>query len=1807
MKKRLIAIMTVMTMLASMLSAGMVVSADTAPTPIAATQNENQDDGIILKKSATANPADGTVDIMIDAYTTGKVTSKATATPADIVLVLDVSGSMDNKYADAYTYTETDGERYISDWEWDWGANEAKITYGYGFSANNRESYYINDNGTYRAVSRSGEDANGFAYYRYTDSVNATVYVYPVLGSSVNTEGAERANTYDVKQFYTRSSTNVSRIAALKASVDNFIDKTLAMNNTVTDEAQKHRIAVVKYADDSYYSSSGAIADIDGALSSAIGNNRFRSGNSYYNYTQLVHDFAVVDEAGDTSLKASVDALETGGATAVDYGLKMAQATLNKRTSDEKAARKEVVIVFSDGEPTHGSEYSPSVAGTAINIALALKNAGTVVYSLSVFTGANSTVLDGTSNTNKFMHYISNNYPKASYTPVNDESGTITPGTGNPTAGYYMTPETEQNLTSMFEHIIQEIGAPNITLGTDTTVVDTLSPYFDLKTDTVGDVEIEVINKTFERTGTDGEGNPIYSETPTYTYDSTSTYSDMALIAVSLKDNRQILVDHFDFDGNYVSAEPRTDGFAGRILRITIKTKPNYDAIDKMSPRSGIIDTNLASDPAKIVNPSQTEPIATTTSPQVGLKKVSYLVDGESFANGYYDVYRLPGSEYNIIPFKPTKEGHTFGDWGSTSPNTTIVPDADNGHFTMPANDVVISGSFTRNNYNVTYEYVGTVPAGAEDAPDEESDPLSVGSFAYEAPVPVADAPAVVPGYTFSGWSADNVTPTDGSFNMPADHVKFAGSFKANGNTPFTIEHYLQNLDGSYPTTATESYTDYGTTDTTATATPNQYEGFEFDQTTTANPANQQAGVTVETNVVKGSILGNGKRVLKLYYMRRLYRVEYEYDEAAPTGAPTLPATDSYLFGANVIVADGATMDNYTFHGWTSETVDKTNGETFAMPAHDVVFNGHFVTSGNTPYFVEHWLQDIDGTYRLDIEKNRRQHEGHLGSSVNAIPVYFEGYKHDSNVEGTVLSGTISDNPQLVLKLYYNRELHNVVYEYIGIVPDGANELLPAALTDVMYKAIVNVADDPYLAGYKFEGWQSFGGTVQPDDPSFEMPNRDVQLRGQFIPLKVEYTVKHIAQDENGGTDYTTVLKTETFEAYTGAKVTAVRKDFTGYTFNASKTGTQNTGTVLGDGSLVLYLYYDRNPLYSVEYAFAGNYPNTVTAPTEPDHIKGEEVTLKDPVGTFDGYTFSGWTSYGGAVQPDHTSFTMPARDVHLTGYFTPDSTGYRVEYYFRNIADTEHIIDDSKTKVVTKEEKKVFVGDEIVAAAEAFEGFKFNTALSSWEKVAEADPAENVLKLYYDRLSYNVSYAYWGTKPDGAPTITYPQKTYKYGATVTIEPDLVWNAQNKFQGWYSAQTGTEPEDTHFKMPAIDVVLVGSFISTISTALYKVEHYTETSYGSNTYALNSFENIEGAVVGEPVTATPKTISGYTYNPSHSDNSPQGIVLAEDRLVLRLYYTKNYSGGGGGGGGVRNYILTFESNGGTKFSPEKHQSGKVVELDEVPQKEGYIFDGWHLDEALNEDVSEVKMTKNITVYANWIKDNGAAGNGHDTPSSLNGDDHFAYVIGYPDGTVRPNANITRAEVTSIFFRLLKEEVRNANLADKNGFADVPSDMWYNTAISTMTKLGVVKGRFENMFVPDANITRAEFATICARFDESEFAVVDSFSDVLGHWAEDEIHEAAAHGWIRGYENNTFKPDQYITRAEAMTMINRVLNRVPEGKDNLLGDMIKWPDNKEADWHYLAVQEATNSHEFEKLNNIYEKWTKLVDGTDWKVYE
>lgn len=221
-----------------------------------------------------------------------------------------------------------------------------------------------------------------------------------------------------------------------------------------------------------------------------------------------------------------------------------------------------------------------------------------------------------------------------------------------------------------------------------------------------------------------------------------------------------------------------------------------------------------------------------------------------------------------------------------------------------------------------------------------------------------------------------------------------------------------------------------------------------------------------------------------------------------------------------------------------------------------------------------------------------------------------------------------------------------------------------------------------------------------------------------------------------------------------------------------------------------------------------------------------------------------------------------------------------------------------------------------------------------------------------------------------------------------------------------------------------------------------------------------------------------------------------------------------------------------------------------------------------------------------------------------PEMLNGEDHYAYLLGYEDGTVRPNGSISRAEVATVLFRLLKDDVRTQNLTKDNAYSDVPDTAWYSTAVSTLSKMGVISGYPDGTFRPNAPITRAEFAAMIARFDETAKSADTPFTDISGHWAENAIGKAYGNGWVEGSSKTVFCPESNLTRAETATLLNRVLHRLPEKESDLLANQIAWPDNPETFWGYLTIQEATNSHEYErKADGVHETQTAKRENRDW----
>ena len=311
-------------------------------------------------------------------------------------------------------------------------------------------------------------------------------------------------------------------------------------------------------------------------------------------------------------------------------------------------------------------------------------------------------------------------------------------------------------------------------------------------------------------------------------------------------------------------------------------------------------------------------------------------------------------------------------------------------------------------------------------------------------------------------------------------------------------------------------------------------------------------------------------------------------------------------------------------------------------------------------------------------------------------------------------------------------------------------------------------------------------------------------------------------------------------------------------------------------------------------------------------------------------------------------------------------------------------------------------------------------------------------------------------------------------------------------------------------------------------------------------------------------------------------------------ILTVYYDLDF------------HTLTFDTMGGSKIAPETVRHGLTVAKPKDPVNGGYIFDGWYTDKTFRHRYDfSTPLTEDITIYAKWflivlpgVTDKKA------TPK-LNTSDHFAYVQGYPNGTVKPAGNITRAETAAILFRLMDDASRKTYYSTKSGFRDVASGSWYNTYVATLNNAGVITDSSNGYFRPNEAITRAELAAMLAKFSETTSAA-NYFNDVSAkYWAANAIAICAKLGWITGYPDGTFRPDKNVTRAELMAMINRATGRAPKSADAFLPGMKTWIDNTSDKWYYLDVQEATNSHSYTVKGS--ETWTALTSDPNWSLYE
>ena len=818
---------------------------------------------------------------------------------------------------------------------------------------------------------------------------------------------------------------------------------------------------------------------------------------------------------------------------------------------------------------------------------------------------------------------------------------------------------------------------------------------------------------------------------------------------------------------------------------------------------------------------------------------------------------------------------------------------------------------------------------------------------------------------------------------------------------------------------------------------------------------------------------------------------------------------------------------------------------------------------------------------------------------------------------GTVFPAFGSD-----LKLY-GRWLPEVQVSFhwagsvIPVDGDGNKIAPPSALSLSLngdgkryYQATAPTAD-----GFEFDGWYKDSDCKQKFQEDGEILTANTNLYGRWTRLGTK-TVTFKVQNgkwSNG----TAEDKTVTVELRNGLGTLSAKDVPTGMTpVNENEYKTLGTWDIrpntdpngISETGNYVYTYtFPPKSKCTVTYHWVSTEnPDSAVLPA-PEIVTEDTTYTVETVSQIEGWTFSGWYDKANWTDTDETvkpgTYSSTGQTIDLYGKWThnPCTVTFRADY---EGAERGYLDANKQTVVLTYtvpygstlRKERISLPTPVPGEATYyfFKDWDLDNLFYTDPDVLDMPVRSNLtfVAQWWPIVTFDANGGAWSS----GETMHYVKITDK----VAAESTPVRNGYT-FLGWYTDDGNRANfEDTvngpktlyaHWaKNAAVTFRIVNGTWSggaaedkTVTVVLYPQADGTASGTLDASYVPQ---------IMLPAPGYENTAGGWEQTPNTDPNGITGDVT----YVYRFGST---GGGGSSSGHSTRYTLHYESNGGTAYKDERCSSGTKVTLDKTPTRESYTFTGWYSDKALTQKITSVTMNSDKTVYAGWE----ATG----VPDKLNGDDHFAYVVGYSDSTVRPNANISRAEVATIFFRLLKADIRDGNLTADNEFSDVSDGQWHNKAISTMAKLGIVKGRRADRFDPDASITRAEFAAICARFSTRPVENSGSFSDISGHWAENEIERAAAFGWISGYPDGTFRPDARITRAEAMTMINRVLCRMPQSESDLLDSMVTWPDNKPSDWHYLAVQEATNSHDFDRQGEVGESWTKLTSVPDWTRYQ
>ena len=1076
-------------------------------------------------------------------------------------------------------------------------------------------------------------------------------------------------------------------------------------------------------------------------------------------------------------------------------------------------------------------------------------------------------------------------------------------------------------------------------------------------------------------------------------------------------------------------------------------------------------------------------------------------------------------------------------------------------------------------------------------------------------------------GYDFAGWYDGD---TKFSFGGTLDSNKdLTAHWTAKNAVNYTVIHWLENADDteySYK----ESVQMSGAAGSQTTATAKSYEGF-----------------TAQT-ITQETIAGDGSTIVNVYYKRDVYEVKFYSVKWVPTGlfrgyydADKLLKTITAKHGAFIGDQWPTINGSSTWQTNPSGQPYQVNIET--MPLGGATFYGPKTGSGSeTAYYYVEVLPGESGGTLVGGKYYKQHHEDTspgTGYSVTKEDQYdITGYTFNATISTKI--GKKYDNA----KFYYTRNNYDVVFVNNGKTVHTQSYPFKASIAEA--GSYTPSRPEGIDAAYVFTGWYADpAGAQLYDFDGKTMPAQNITVYAHWAaPVhKVTFMV--------GETTYKTMVNVEhkaTITLPPNPTSTDSTEDFLGWTYQDGKPFNPETKIT---GDLTLYAKFGSKTGYSVTYVTEGSSPVT------DDKLYAEDAyatVLNGPSTAPAGMVFLYWNassdSSGKKYYPND-KVLVPKGGVTLTAVYGPVAQVLTLTYHsnYPDGTDTtnttaveSNLKNNALIPVAAKDKftaptgyefdcwntKADGTGDKFAAGSSArVDNIGSNDLYAQWKPIQITDEITVTIKgntstVTYDGTEKSVTgytversdnrytendFTFSGTAlAKGTDAGTYPMglkpenfenKNANFSKVTFVVTDGSLTITKREVTLTSASDSKVYDGTALTKP--EVTVTGSFVDGEVTDIKATGTITDVGTVTNTitfakgekfkdsnYAITKTEGtLEVTPITDKVTVTitgntktvryngkEQSVTGFTYT------APEGVKVTPkdgfkpeakgtDKGTYYMYLTKG------------DFIV----------------SSKIYKEFEIIVKDGYL-------EITRSGGHHPRPKPTVE-----IEDDDALG--------LNTTDHFAYIVGYGNGEVRPQNNITRAEVATIFFRLLTDDVRDENLTKTNRYSDVTRADWYNTAVSTLSSMGIITGYPDGTFRPNAAITRAEFAAIAARFDSNGDKMTAKFSDIATHWAKDEISIAYNNGWITGYPDGTFGPQRDITRAETMTLVNRVLNRQPETEDDLLPNMTVWTDNANPKaWYYLAVQEATNSHYYKfKTNSQYEKWTELRETRDWTQLE